>query len=169
MSLIGINEGTATFTPSDTVGTVKYPIAKIDVGAAGSTVPWQGTVVLGGGTLSLGTVTFGTNNINTLGTPATTWGTVINTGTSTLGTLKALVAGSAIWITDLTISVGSASNVALYSGGTANVLFGTVNLAQNGGVAENFRIPLMGVSGSAITYTQSANGPMSISAQGYVV
>lgn len=94
--------------------------------------------------------------------------TVISVGTSVVGTIKAGVSGSAIYVTDLVVSVGSASNVEIGNGGTNLPLLGTLHLAANGGAVMNFRSPLATSVGSALVYKQSANGPLTITALGYV-
>lgn len=178
---IAITQGTQTALPIDTVGTVDYPISKIDVGNLGSTVPWQGSVVVttgtitisgGIGTTNVGTINTGTINVGTVDSvsqmPPNQWGTVINSGTSTVGTLKAGIGGSVIYITDLIISVGTASNVVLGNGTPTVPLAGTMFFNGNGGLVSNFRVPLVASSGSAIVYQQSANTSLSITAQGYV-
>jgi len=170
-----INQGTQSPIPANLVGTANYPVVKIDVGASGSSVPWQGTVTVGTNALTVGTINSGTIGVLSLGTvdavsalPINVWGTTVNIGTSTIGTLKAAVGGSSIYITDLIVSAGTQTTFALHNGGTANPIFGTVSFAQYGGVTSNFRTPLFGSSGSAITYIQSANGTMSITASGFV-
>lgn len=162
-----VNQGTQSPIPADLVGTTNYPVMKLDVGNLGSSVPWQGTVTVGTTPQVVGTVNLGTvDAVSAL--PINAWGTTINTGTSTLGTLKAAVGGSTIYITDLIVSAGTLTTFALHNGGTANPIFGTTSFAQYGGVSSNFRTPLFGSVGSAITYIQSANGTMSITAQGFV-
>lgn len=93
----------------------------------------------------------------------------ISSGTSDLGTIKPLVSGSAIYITDLIVSAGGATNVEIASGGTSTPIVGTLHFAENGGmVAPNFKTPLRTASGSALVYKQSADGPLTITATGYV-
>lgn len=181
-----VTQGTQTGIPIDTVSGTTYPISKIDVGNIGSSVPWQGTVRVSVGTMAAGTVNTGTINAGTinsatvsggtinLGTvesvylqPNGAWTSTINSGTNTLGTLKAIISGSSIYITDLIISVGSASNVAIFGGATTNVIAGTYNLGNNGGLVSNFRVPINGQNGSAITYQQSVSQPLSITATGF--
>lgn len=169
-----INQGTQTAVAVDTVGTLNYQAVKIDVGGLGSTVPWQGTTSSNilSGTLqqlsSVGTISRGTvDSVSQL--PTNSFGTIINTTSNSFGTIISAISGSQIWITDITISVGSTSNVAIYSGSTSNPLYGTFYFAPNGGIISNFRTPLFTVSGSALTYQQSTSGgPLSISVQGFV-
>ena len=95
--------------------------------------------------------------------------TVVSTGTNTLGTIKAGVSGSVIYVTDLIVSVGSASNVEFGNGGTSLPLIGTLALAANGGAVMNFRTPLATSAGSALVYKQSAAiSPLSITALGFI-
>lgn len=183
MANIIINQGTQTTVKTDTVGGIEYPVFKLDRGAAGASSLFTGTLDavtsvanmvkgtvtrLEGGTVGVvSAVTTGT--VDTIGLlHADKWGTVITSGTSTLGTIKAAVAGSQIFITDITISVGSPSNVVIASGGTSTPILGTLFLNANGGAVENFRTPIYTVAGSALVYKQSADGPMTITASGYV-
>lgn len=123
-----------------------------------------GTITaLGNGTITNGTViTQGLRH-------ADEFATVVTTGTSTLGTIVAGVSGSAIYVTDLTISVGSATNVEIASGGTSTRIYGTLYFNPNGGIAKTFTTPIRTASGSALVFKQSAAiSPMSISCSGYV-
>ena len=100
---------------------------------------------------------------------ADAFATVVSTGTNTLGTIKAGVSGSVIYVTDLIVSVGSASNVEFGNGGTSLPLIGTLALAANGGAVMNFRTPLATSAGSALVYKQSAAiSPLSITALGFI-
>jgi len=95
--------------------------------------------------------------------------TLVSSGTSTLGTIKGGVSGSAIYITGLVISVGSASNVVIASGGTSTPILGTLFFNANAGVvAMPFDPPIRTASGSALVYQQSTNGPITITVVGYV-
>jgi len=175
MANILINQGTQTTVKSDTVGGIEYPVFKLDRGGAGATSLFTGTLDavtnIAAGTLSrVGTVlNLSAGTVDTIGlVHADKWGTVISSGTSTLGTLKAAVSGSQIFVTDITISVGSASNVVIASGGTSTPILGTLFLSANGGMVGNFRTPLYTVAGSALVFKQSVDGPMTITASGYV-
>lgn len=161
---VSINQGTQSAIATDTIGTVNYQIIKLDRGAAGLSNLFTGTIdaVTALGTLKGGTV----DAVSQL--PPNSWGTTINTGTSTLGTIKPLVAGSQIFVTDITISVGSASNVTIGNGGTSTPMIGTLFFNANAGVVENFRVPISTSAGSALVYIQSSNGPMTITASGFV-
>lgn len=95
--------------------------------------------------------------------------TVVSSGTSVLGTIKAAVAGSAIYITDLIVSAGTATNVEIASGGTSTPIIGTLHFADQGGIAApNFKVYPRTASGSALVYKQSTNGPLTITCNGYV-
>jgi hypothetical protein len=173
MANILITQGTQSAVPVDLIGTVNYPISKIDIGALGASVPFTGTLGavtnLAGGTLTalaLGTVV-GTVDTNSQ-LPLNWFNATTNTGTNTLGTLKAAVAGSAIYVTDLIISVGSTSTVVLGMGTITSPLIGTMNFNANGGMISNFRIPLQVTSGSALVYQQSVGCPMAITVTGFV-
>lgn len=191
-SPVGVNTGTTTFLPGDSVGTVTYPVTKIDVGSTGNSSAWTGAVTVTSGSLvgtvnqgsihvtagteivtsgsiaiTAGTITTGTvDSISQL--PPNVWGTVINTGTSTLGTLYPATSGSTIYITDLTVSMSALGSIAFYSGGTATVIAGTWSFNANGGIVENYRVPIHAVSGSAVLYQQVGNTATSINAQGYI-
>lgn len=189
MAGVTVNEGTQTNIAADTIGTVNYQIIKLNVGAAGADSLFtntlgtlqnlnKGTVTrVEGGTISTnqlnGTMTAGTLNAGTVITlgmrHADEFATVIASGTSVLGTIKAAVSGSAIYITGLFISAGSATNVEIASGGTSTRIAGTYFLNANGGVALTpIDPPLRTASGSALVYKQSADIPLSIGAVGYV-
>jgi len=172
-----VNTGTALTMASDDISSVHYPRVKISVGADGAAADWAGTIgtvavvnsVAAGTQNTLGTVgvlNFGT--VDTFYRHPDRFATVISSGTSVMGTVKAAVSGSAIYVTDLTISVGSASNVEIGNGGTGLPLVGTLHFAANGGAVFNFVTPISTSSGSALVYKQSANGPLTITAQGYV-
>lgn len=168
-----VNTGTALTMASDDVGGVQYPRMKVSIGADGNAADWTGNIptgtitALAKGTISAGTIDAGT--VSTIGLKhADAFATVITTGTSDAGTIKAGVAGSAIFVTDLIISVGSASNVEIGNGGTANPLLGTLYFAANGGAVINLRTPISTSAGSSLVYKQSAGGPMTITALGYV-
>jgi len=169
MAQFQVTQGTQTNLANDPVGTNVYPISKIDIGAAGVSSLFTGTLGaitnLAGGTVSI--ITAGT--VDTIGLiNANAWATVVSTGTNTLGTIKAAVSGSQIFVTDITVSVGSASNVVVASGGTSTPVWGTLFFNANGGAISNFRSPLATTSGSALVYQQSVGGPMTIQAGGYV-
>lgn len=186
MAGVTVNEGTQTNIAADLVGTQQYQIIKLDRGAAGVSSLFTGTLdavtnVAGGtitslvkGTISTGTfsMTTGTLSVGTIDAvsqlPPNNFATVISSGTSTLGTIKAAVSGSQIFITDLVISCGSATNVEIGSGGTSTNIMGTLYFNANSGAILNFRQPLSTVAGSALVFKQSANGPLSITALGFV-
>ena len=190
-----MNEGTQTDVYSVANAGTEIPIVKIDVGSGTALATFGGTITavnnLANGTvrISVGTVTTGTlqnlvsGTINALaaGTIAAgtvqTYGlrhadefaTVITTGTNTVGTIRAATAGSAIYVTDLTISVGSATNVEIGNGGTSLPIFGTVYLDANTTLPKVFFTPIRTSAGSALVYKQStAISPMTIQVGGYV-
>lgn len=119
----------------------------------------SGTVVNNGGTVITDHYTFRHGD---------KFATVVQSGTSTLGTIKPAVSGSAIYITDLVVSVGSASNVNIASGGTSTPVLGTLFLNANGGAVMNFVTYPATAAGSALVYKQSADTPLSIWCAGYV-
>lgn len=177
MTGVNITQGTQSNIQTDTVGTTNYQVIKLDVGAAGASSLFTGTLKevsnlvkgtvtkLEGGTV--GVLAAGT--VSTLGlVHADAWATVVSTGTTTLGTIKAAVSGSSIYVTDIIISAGSATTVVVASGGTSTPLIGSLQFAQYGGMVSNFRTPLITTAGSPLVYQQSVGCPLSVTAQGYV-
>jgi hypothetical protein len=182
-----VNIGTALTMASDDISSVHYPRVKIAVGADGAAADWQGTInsvaalTSGSVRMTVGTITTGSitnlaslisGSVDTLGIGrrhADEFATVISSGTSTLGTIRAAVSGSAIYVTSLIISAGSATNVEIASGGTSTPILGTLHLAAQGGAAlMPIDPPLRTASGSALVYKQSVNGPLTITATGYI-
>jgi hypothetical protein len=174
MTPILITQGTQTAVQADLNGTVAYPVMKLDMGVAGGSNLFTGTILavtniagrtitaLGAGTTNVGTV----DSVSQL--PPNYFNTTVTSGTSTLGTIKPAVAGSAIFVTDLIISVGTQTTLVIGMGGTSTPLIGTLSLAQYGGLVSNFRVPGSVTSGSALVYQQSANNTLSITAMGFV-
>lgn len=175
MANFGVNSGTAIGVNASLNGTNYTPYVKLDSGVGTLNVDWGGTIpfignlnsgtvtVLAKGTVSTGTV----DSISQL--PPNNWGTTVNTGTNVLGTIKAAVAGSQIFITDLVVSVGSTTNVEIASGGTSTGMIGTLYLNANGGAVLNYRTPIATAVGSALVFKQSAAiSPISITAQGFI-
>lgn len=188
---IGINEGTQTFLKSTTSGTTQVSHVQVEGGTLGAVTVADipgGTIDsltalpdlpggtldsltalpdLPGGTVDLVTnVAFGT--IDRFYRHPDEFATTVSSGTSTLGTIKAAVSGSVIYVTDLTVSAGSATNVEIASGGTSTPIMGTLHFSANGGAVMNFEVPIRTASGSALVYKQSVDGPLTITAQGYV-
>lgn len=175
-----VNTGTALTMASDDISSVHYPRVKISVGADGAAADWQGTINtvanLDSGTIAEVTSVTEVANVagGTVVTDTTSYrfadefATVVSSGTSTLGTIKPAVSGSVIYVTDLVVSAGTATNVEIGDGGTSTPILGTMHLADNGGAVMNFKTPIRTTSGSALVYKQSTDGPLTISAQGYV-
>lgn len=116
-----------------------------------------------------GTVEYQSVRVDVAGTlPAGVFGTVVSTGTTTLGTIKAAVSGSVIYVTDIVVSVGSATTLVIGNGGTNLPLLGTLSLGQYGGMVSNFNVPIYTSAGSALVYQQSVGCPLTITCQGYV-
>src|SRR3990167_2174421 len=165
-----VNVGTALTMASDDIASVHYPRVKISVGADGAAADWAGTIgtlsVLAKGTISAGTIDAGT--VLTYGQRhADAFATVVSTGTNTLGTIRAGVSGSAIYVNWLIISAGSATNVEIGNGGTDLPLVGTLYFNANGGaIAAPLNPPISTSAGSSLVYKQSASGPLSITAGG---
>ena len=165
-----INEGTQTIIHTVTNAGTQIQVIKLDVGSGtaiadfGGTIPTVGSVTrLVGGTLNLGSVQIiGQRH-------ADEFATVVSTGTSTLGTIRAAVTGSAIYVTGIAVSVQAASNVVIGNGGTSLPIGGTWFFAGSAGIALTpIDPPLRTSSGSALVYQQSANTGMSITCVGYV-
>ena len=166
---IKINEGTQTTMASKENSSVQYPLVKLDVGSGTALQDFGGTITavenLAGGTVDI--LTAGT--VDTVGLRhADIFATVVSSGTSTLGTIKPLVSGSQIFVTDIMVSAGTATNVEVGDGGTSTPIWGTIHLADNGGAVANFNTPIFTTAGSALVYKQSTDGPLTISVQGYV-
>ncbi len=172
---VTITEGTQTDIYTVVNAGTEIQVVKLDMGAGTTLSAFSGTVLavtnLAGGTvtaLAAGTITNGT--ILTLGIRhADEFATLVTSGTSTLGTIRAGVSGSAIYVTGITISVQAASNVVIGNGGTSLPILGTLFFAGSAGAAVlPIDPPLRTSSGSALVYQQSANTGMSIMAIGYI-
>lgn len=182
---IAINEGTQTTVLTATAGGTEVQVVRLDVGAGTAASNFGGTIttvdsvtsvanlakgtvssVEGGTVAEVTNVNFGT--VDTFYRHPDAFATVVSSGTSTLGTIKAAVSGSQIYVTDLVISAGTTTNVEVASGGTSTPIMGTVHLYTNGGLVSNFSTPLETASGSALVYKQSVDGPLTITCQGYV-
>src|SRR3990167_9376738 len=186
---ISVNTGTAATIRTDDVGGVQYPVVKLDVGADGVSSAFTGTLGaitnLAGGTVVVTTGTLAGGTLTALGIGTISVGTVLNiglrhedefatvvtgTGTAT-GTVKAAISGSAIYITGVVISAGTATtNIGLSSGTpTSNNVLGTIVFAANGGLALTpIDPPLRTASGSALVWSQAGTSNVSITAVGYV-
>lgn len=194
---VTINQGTQTSVNTTTLGGGETQVIRLDIGAGTNTSAFGGTITevsnlvkgtitkVEGGTIGLvssvaaGTVTSVTNLVGGTIFKGTVidigirhpneFATTISSGTSVLGTIKPLVAGSVIYITSLVISVATASNVVIASGGTSTPIGGTYFLNQNGGAALTpLNPPMRTASGSALVYKQSADNGLTIFASGYV-
>lgn len=167
---VGINEGTQTFITSTTSGTEVIPHQVVNSGTVGVVSNLtNGTVRVSVGTIVGGTVgnlDFGT--VDTFYRHPDEFATVVNIASSSLGTVKAAVAGSIIYVTGMAISVQAASNVEIASGGTSTPIAGTFFFAGSGGAMLNFNPPLRTASGSALVFKQSSTTGLTITASGYV-
>ena len=184
-----VNEGTQTNIYSIENAGTEIPYVKLDAGVGSAVLDWGGTIPtvdnLNNGTvrISVGTVATGTiqnlasgtinsgttESLNIGRRHADEFATVVTSGTSTLGTIRGSVLGSAIYVTNIVVSVGSASNVTIASGGTSTAIGGTFFLSANGGFVNGpIDPPWRTASGSALVFQQSANGPISITATGYI-
>lgn len=173
MAGVNITQGTQTNIKTTTIGTQEFQHVVLNQGTS-SDNPYNGTIteltnqVKGTITaLQTGTITNGT--IDAISQLPPNYFTVTTTsGTSTLGTIKAAVAGSAIFVTDLLISAGTITTLVIGMGGTSTPLIGTLSFGQYGGLVTNFRTPGSVTLGSALVYQQSANNTLSITASGFV-
>jgi hypothetical protein len=144
--------GTVGLLSSLTNGTVRVSVGTIVAGTL---------TALGNGTIGAGTVqTYGLRHADAFATITS------NTGTM-LGTVKAGVAGSAHYITDMTISAQTEANVALYAGSTL-VRAGTYYLADNGGLVNNLNTPIIIDAGSEITFNTIGTGLVTLELRGYI-
>ena len=157
---ITINEGTAVDVYTKLSSGTEIQVVKLDVGAGTAIADFGGTIT------SVTNLAFGT--VDTFYRHPDRFATVVSTGTSVMGTVKGSVGGSAIYVTDLVISAGTATNVEIGDGGTSKPIVGTLHFATNGGAVINFHTPISTTAGSALVYKQSANGPLTITASGYV-
>jgi hypothetical protein len=174
---VTVTQGTQTPIYSLDNGGTEIQVIKLDIGS-GTTIQDFGGTITAVANLIKGTVTKvegGTigniisGTVDTIGLlNANAFSTTVTTGTTTLGTIKAGVNGSVIYITDIVISAGSATTLVVGNGGTNLPLLGTLSFAQYGGMVGNFRTPIFGSSGSAIVYQQSVGCPLSITANGYI-
>jgi hypothetical protein len=185
VAAVKVNEGTQTTLQTIAVGGTETPVVRLDVGNGASGALFTGTLTnLGKGTitkveggtlgaLAVGTITAGTVDALTIGLRhGDEFATVVTgTGTAT-GTVKAAVSGSAIYVTGLVISAGTAADtrVGLSSGtGTLNNVLGTLCFGSNGGLcAMPINPPLRTTSGSALVWSQAGTSNVTITAVGYV-
>lgn len=176
MAGVMVTQGTSLNIKSTTIGTQEYQHVVLNLGTSADS-PFGGTIsnigagtitALAKGTISAGTIDKGTVDAISQMPPNYFWN-VATTGTTTLGTIKAAVAGSAIFVTDLIVSVGTlATTVVIGMGGTSTPLIGTLSFAANGGMVSNFRVPGSVTSGSALVYQQSVGIPLTVTAGGFV-
>ncbi len=146
MAAILINQGTQTPIANDTVGTVNYQIVKLDVGDAGLSSPFTGTLAavssLGGGTITKlegGTVQTNilTGTINSI--PNLPGGTL---GRIEGGTITSLTGGNIVvtagTVTTGTINTGTinVSTVNVSTVNVATVVAGTLNRINQVGTVE---------------------------------
>ena len=178
---VQITQGTQTDIYVKTNGGTAIQVVKLDVGSGTAVADFGGTITqvttvgsvtrLVGGTLgALANGTVGAGTVQTYGLRhADAFAVVASTGTNTFGTIKAAVAGSVIYVTDLIISAGSATVVEIGDGTTgASDIIGSLQLAQYGGLVCNFNTPLLTSSGGTLVYKQSVGCPLTITCLGYV-
>lgn len=162
MANVLINQGTQTAVAVDTVGTVNYQAIKLDMGTAGVSNPFSGTIPtvtnLAGGSIVVtnGTISHGTIDSGTIKLDGRTSRNILSYGTTFGGTAAgygtligsaAIGAGTSAWICDLSIinSKGIGTTTALVGFGT--VLNGTSVLAKGdfgpqGGIEKAYTFPV---------------------------
>jgi len=176
---ITVTEGTAKAIAADDVSSVWYQKVKLDIGADGVSSAFTGTITeidnLKGGTVTSlegGTVGELTNIAG--GTVQTSpaihgdeWGTIVETTGTATGTIKPVVSGSTIYITDLIVSSNSGGTV-IIGDGTPTVKLVEAYLGANGGFVSNFKTPRHTTSGSALVFNQPGTGTITLTCTGYV-
>ena len=153
----------------DNAGT-SVQVVKIDVGSGTALADFGGTITnlvsgtinaLASGTISAGTIQpYGLRHADAFATIVSNSGTV-------LGTVKAGVAGSAHYITDMLISSQGASTAVVYAGSTL-VRGGTYYFGANGGLINNLNTPITIDAGSEITFSTVGTGLVTLEIRGYV-
>ena len=175
MAAVKINQGTQTTVQTVAVGGTETQVVRLDIGSGATAGEFGGTInrvtdLLKGTVTTVSSVSnlvFGT--IDTFYRHPDAFATVVTTGTNTFGTIKAAVAGSAIYITDLIISVGSTTVVEIGDGTVgATDIIGSLSFAQYGGMVCNFRTPVKTSSAGTLVYKQSVGCPLTITCNGYV-
>ena len=171
---VNITEGTQSAIATDAVGTVNYQTVKIDVGAAGASSLFTGTVKRVTDLLQ-GTITtvaqvdnIAKGTIQPYGLRhADAFATIVSNSGTVLGTVKAGVAGSAHYITDMLISAQGACTAVVYAGSTL-VRGGTYYFGANGGLINNLNTPITIDAGSAITFSTVGTGLVTLEIRGYI-
>src|SRR3990167_375750 len=180
-----INEGTQTSIYSELLSGTEIPKFKLDIGAAGASSAFTGTLGavtnlaggtvtrIGGGSIVVtgGTVNTGTIFAQTIGTelkPTNEIATAVTlTGTAT-GTLVAASSGSIHYVTTLIVSVESAGRVSIASVTPTSPIIGTMTFAANGGLmAAPINPPIRTASGSALVFNQSGTGVIGLFVGGF--
>lgn len=183
MAVVNINTGTQVAINTQTLGTAEAQVVRIDMGSGTSANAFTGTISavtnIAGGTISISgqPAVFAEQN-NPASLQATVlpiglrhtdeFATIVSTGTTTLGTIKAAVSGSAIYVTSVVISAGTTTSVVVASGGTSTPVLGSLFFNTNGGLAAQFDPPIRTASGSALVYQQSVGGGLSCTVTGYI-
>lgn len=172
MAAIKINQGTNTVIQTVAVGGTETQVVRLDIGSGATTAEFGGTInrvtdLLKGTITAVSNLAFGT--VDTFYRHPDAFSVIASTGTTDFGTIKAAVTGSVIYITDLIISAGSATNVEIGDGtvGASNIM-GTLQFAQYGGMVCNFRTPVKTSSGGTLVYKQSVGCPLTITCNGFV-
>ena len=176
-----ITQGTQTSVYTKTNAGTDVQVVKIDVGSGTNLADFGGTIsrvtdllkgtvtnlvsgtinALASGTISAGTVQpYGLRHADAFATIVSNSGTV-------LGTVKAGVAGSAHYITDMLISAQGACTAVVYAGSTL-VRGGTYYFGANGGLINNLNTPITIDAGSAITFSTVGTGLVTLEIRGYI-
>src|SRR3990172_1149615 len=155
MAVVGINEGSSKYIHVDSVGTEVYNVTKIDIGAAGASNLFTGTITevanLAKGTINVATVS---GNLGTL--------SMLNAGTiASVGTIPG--------VGTLT-NVGSITNIGMLHGGTVGSVAGVggtvaVNVVAGGaggGVADLQVRNESGTTWADVGYGTSTSGTFNV-------
>ena len=133
-----INQGTSTPMAVNAVGTVNYPVFKMDIGADGVSAPFTGITT--GGTLNAGTV-------RDDGRPARnilSFGTTIAFSGSAFATLvgsAAIGVGTSLWVNDVSIiNNGGTQKAAVVFGSAINgsAILAKGQFGPQGGIQKSF-------------------------------
>ena len=178
---VQLTQGTQTIIRTDLVMGTETQVVRLDIGSGTTASNFGGTIsrvtdllkgtvtnlvsgtinALASGTISAGTVQpYGLRHADAFATIVSNSGTV-------LGTVKAGVAGSAHYITDMLISAQGACTAVVYAGSTL-VRGGTYYFGANGGLINNLNTPITIDAGSAITFSTVGTGLVTLEIRGYI-